>query len=307
MSPEKIQEPDPVSSEQQPKLSRREFLKGAAVLAGAMVVPETLRAVSEAKTETDLAHENAPLPEYFEGIEDLHQKAITEPNEFFGIYREQEGAGAWAINEQQETSGIFDLEKAKEFLGNNPVHTCVVHTHPEQQVGKGWSPPSLLDIQGVVAVKHAFEGKNIHTQHQVVDATGVWTFELDPTSTFAVAMRYLHVKTPDVANALTKDAATKQFAKDGEDPRIIGADMLNNLDKFKFSTRRKMEKFGALAETLLGDFNLEDFDREIILTTRTGKETQEEKFKALVDHYKKLGVTVSYEPFSGKTNDTTTP
>lgn len=318
MSPENFSKPETSSNEgsqvengvQQPGLSRREFLKGAVVLAGAAIIPEALEAVSDTETqkETDPTHESAPLPEYAEGIENLHQKAVVEPKEFFGIYREQDGVGAWSITEEQETSGMFDLEKAEEFLGDEPVHAHIVHTHPKQQVGEGWSPPSLLDIQGVVATRHAFEGKNIHTEHQAIDATGVWTFELDPTSKFAVAMRYLQIKTPDVVKVLTEDAATRQFAKEGEDPRKIGAEMFNNINDFKFSTRRKMEKFGALAETLLGDFNLDDFDREIILTTRTGEQTDEEKFKKLVEHYKKLGVALSYEPFPPKEAETpTTP
>ena len=279
-------------------VTRRDFLKGAATLVGsAMLGPEIVSADSNKETES--LNEGEPGPEYMRGMQELHEKAKTEKNEFFGVYREQDGAGAWNVTEEEKTSGLINFGEIQNFLGDSPSHAHLVHTHPEQYTGKGWSPPSLLDIQAVVALRYAFEGKNGDITHQVVDGTGIWTFELDPASKFAVAMRYLQMKTPDVIEALMHDAATSQFAKEGEDPRITGMEMLDNMDKFKSSTRRKVRKLEGLEETLLGDFNLGDFDVQVVNRARLSESGEQERMGDLKEHYKKLGVTLSYEPFAG--------
>lgn len=280
-------------------MTRRGFLKvGAALVGSAILAPEILHANPEKGAEN--LNEGEPGLEYARGMKDLRAKAITESNEFMGVYREHSGAGAWEVSEEKSLWGGINLEEVKAFLGEDPSHIHFVHTHPERQVGKKFSPPSLLDIQGVVSTNFFFEGQGVHIKHQAIDSTGVWTFELDPTSRFAVAMRYLQTKMPDVVEALIKDASFQKEALshgETEDPRDVGQDVLDNTQQFGFRGRRQIRKMGKLEETLLADFDLEDFDREMLTAALAGHLDEQQRLEQLKEHYKKIGVTLSYEPF----------
>ncbi len=302
-------------------VSRRGFLKGMAIAAVAGFVPEVLmggdggvqneekrKAEQEPQTgASQESREDVLAPEYFEGIGLLRQRAHEESNEFFATYREQGGVGAWSMKEQSKTSGMQSFDDTfKKFIGEHPTHVHLVHTHPEKWVGKDWSPPSFIDIDGAISTKLAFEGKDIPIKHQAIDATGIWSFEVDPSHQFFVRMRFLKTETPRLIKNLVSDESFQNLVKrsspDPEKPDIheIFTALTFLGDQLSPKAKRALEGFSRAIEKLnLDTFPTENFENEVLsLVEKAKNHDRGETLQEIQGVYKKLGVTLSYEPFA---------
>ncbi len=224
----------------QESLNRREFIRQALGAGAGLFFAK----ITEAQTKI-ISSEIKEHDEFREGIDKLRKEATNNPNEVMAIFRiDKNSHHCWDTLKTGKSNyikaDVYTAEVIKNSIEKGDKELTIIHTHPLQgfqsngyiskkhlnQIRNGEnvnipsSPPSSVnenadgDLGASMYRKVMAGGNNLKIRHIVIDAKGVWSYNL-LDEYYPIAKQYMEnlkivIKT---LSDLEKDSEFINFAK----------------------------------------------------------------------------------------------